>query len=82
MTTVTNFAHHWSAFVMSLILLEALAALVLLLGIVWWTMFSGRRGGELEEVPAAAPSVPEIGPGPSPAPASASAIKSEPPSPY
>lgn len=31
---------------MWLIVLEALAALALLLGIVWWTMFSGRRGGE------------------------------------
>lgn len=28
------------------ILLEALLALVLLLLIVWWTMFSGRRKGE------------------------------------
>lgn len=32
---------------MGLILLEALLALVLLVGIVWWTMFSGRKGGEL-----------------------------------
>ncbi|MDP2368022.1 hypothetical protein [Rhodoferax sp.] len=31
---------------MVLILLEALGALVLLLGIVWWTMFSGRKNGE------------------------------------
>lgn len=31
---------------MALILLEALGALVLLVFIVWWTMFSGRRGGE------------------------------------
>jgi hypothetical protein len=31
---------------MVLILLEALAALVLLLLIVWWTMFSGRPKGE------------------------------------
>lgn len=31
---------------MGLILLEALLALVLLVGIVWWTMFSGRKGGE------------------------------------
>lgn len=36
---------------MVLILLEALLALALLVGIVWWTMFSGRRGGE----PPAAP---------------------------
>ncbi|MES2880254.1 MAG: hypothetical protein V4713_17730 [Pseudomonadota bacterium] len=32
---------------MSLLLLEALGALVLLVLIVWWTMFSGRRQGEL-----------------------------------
>jgi hypothetical protein len=31
---------------MWLILLEALAALVILVLIVWWTMFSGRRKGE------------------------------------
>jgi hypothetical protein len=31
---------------MGLLLLEALAALLVLVGIVWWTMFSGRRGGE------------------------------------
>jgi hypothetical protein len=33
---------------MWLILLEALAALAVLLLIVWWTMFSGRRKGERE----------------------------------
>lgn len=33
---------------MYLIVLEALAALVILVLIVWWTMFSGRRHGELE----------------------------------
>jgi hypothetical protein len=32
--------------VMGLILLEALLAGVLLVGIVWWTMFSGRKNGE------------------------------------
>lgn len=32
--------------IMLLILLEALLALVLLVGIVWWTMFSGRPKGE------------------------------------
>jgi hypothetical protein len=32
---------------MVLLLLEALGALVLLLLIVWWTMFSGRDKGEL-----------------------------------
>lgn len=44
---------------MGLILLEALLALVLLLVIVWWTMFSGRKGGELkpteQEAPAPVP---------------------------
>ncbi len=34
---------------MGLILLEALGALVLLVLIVWWTMFSGRRNGELPQ---------------------------------
>ena len=34
---------------MSLLLLEALGALVLLLFIVWWTMFSGRNKGALPE---------------------------------
>lgn len=32
---------------MSLLLLEAFGALVLLVLIVWWTMFSGRKNGEL-----------------------------------
>jgi hypothetical protein len=32
---------------MVLLVLEALGALVLLLLIVWWTMFSGRDKGEL-----------------------------------
>lgn len=36
---------------MSLLLLEAFGALVLLLLIVWWTMFSGRKHGELPETP-------------------------------
>jgi hypothetical protein len=31
---------------MWLILLEALGALLLLIFIVWWTMFSGRKRGE------------------------------------
>jgi hypothetical protein len=31
---------------MWLIILEALAALALLIFMVWWTMFSGRRKGE------------------------------------
>lgn len=36
---------------MGLILLEALGALVLLILIVWWTMFSGRKNGELRNPP-------------------------------
>ena len=31
---------------MGLILLEALGAGLIFVGIVWWTMFSGRKGGE------------------------------------
>ncbi|MCB4362570.1 hypothetical protein KIH07_02415 [Hydrogenophaga taeniospiralis] len=34
---------------MTLLLLEALGALVLLVFIVWWTMFSGREKGELPD---------------------------------
>jgi hypothetical protein len=37
---------------MRLLLLEALGALLLLLLIVWWTMFSGRKHGELSPDPA------------------------------
>jgi cbb3-type cytochrome oxidase subunit 3 len=33
---------------MGLILLEALLALLILLVIVWWTMFAGRDKGELK----------------------------------
>lgn len=36
---------------MGLILLEALLALVVLALIVWWTMFSGRKRGELKSPP-------------------------------
>ena len=34
---------------MTLILLEALGAGLLLVLIVWWTMFSGRERGELQQ---------------------------------
>lgn len=34
---------------MTLLILEALGALVLLVLIVWWTMFSGRDKGELRK---------------------------------
>ncbi len=39
---------------MGLILLEALVALLIFVAILWWTMFSGRKRGELppdEEAP-------------------------------
>ena len=31
---------------MGLLLLEALGALLIFVFIIWWTMFSGRKGGE------------------------------------
>ncbi len=34
---------------MTLLLLEALGAFLLLIFIVWWTMFSGRKNGELRD---------------------------------
>jgi hypothetical protein len=34
---------------MTLLLLEALLALLILIGIVWWTMFSGRTKGEIRD---------------------------------
>ncbi|MBO9514376.1 MAG: hypothetical protein J7549_09685 [Variovorax sp.] len=36
---------------MGLILLEALAAGVVFILIIWWTMFSGRKRGELPDEP-------------------------------
>ncbi|MDO8718009.1 MAG: hypothetical protein Q7K20_03390 [Polaromonas sp.] len=33
---------------MSLLLLEALGALLLFVFMVWWTMFSGRKKGEMK----------------------------------
>lgn len=41
--------------VMALLLLEALGALLLLVFIVWWTMFSGRKNGELKDPAEPAP---------------------------
>jgi hypothetical protein len=35
---------------MILLILEALLALLILFGIVWWTMFSGRKNGEVKDV--------------------------------
>ncbi len=34
---------------MELLLLEALGALAALVLIVWWTMFSGRKKGEIDD---------------------------------
>ena len=34
---------------MTLLLLEALGALLIFVFIVWWTMFSGRKNGELKD---------------------------------
>jgi hypothetical protein len=39
---------------MGLILLEALLAGFIFVAIVWWTMFSGRKKGELPQDPQAA----------------------------
>jgi hypothetical protein len=36
---------------MTLLILESLGAGLILLGIVWWTMFSGRKNGELPPPP-------------------------------
>ncbi len=36
------------SFFMALLLLEALGAGLIFVGIIWWTMFSGRSGGELK----------------------------------
>jgi hypothetical protein len=46
---------------MLLLFLEALGALLILLFIVWWTMFSGRNKGEPTETRA-----PDAPPGPKP----------------
>jgi hypothetical protein len=46
--------------VMALLLLEALGALLLLVFIVWWTMFSGRKNGELKDSAHPAQEAPEV----------------------
>jgi hypothetical protein len=43
--TIDVLLYKWNAD-MGLILLEALVALLVLVFIVWWTMFAGRQGGE------------------------------------
>lgn len=39
---------------MTLLLLEALGAGLIFIAIIWWTMFSGRKNGELHRAPDAA----------------------------
>jgi hypothetical protein len=51
---------------MVLILLEALGALLLLVLIVWWTMFSGRDKGELPQSNSVAKPPPADEPGTTP----------------
>ncbi|MBL0944951.1 MAG: hypothetical protein IBJ04_11540 [Hydrogenophaga sp.] len=51
---------------MTLLLLEALGALVLLVFIVWWTMFSGRKKGELPDAVEREKQAPAEGPGKEP----------------
>jgi hypothetical protein len=48
-TTIAQPLERCRGFQMGLLLLEALAALVLLVFIVWWVMFAGRRKGERDE---------------------------------
>jgi hypothetical protein len=38
---------------MTLLLLEALGAGLIFIGIIWWTMFSGRKNGEIAPAPKA-----------------------------
>jgi p-aminobenzoyl-glutamate transporter AbgT len=45
---ITIFCAQRDKTVMTLLLLEALGALLILVFIVWWTMFSGRQGGEIK----------------------------------
>lgn len=40
---------------MGLIVLEAALALAVLVFLIWWTMFSGRRGGEWHDEGAGSP---------------------------
>jgi len=43
---------------MLLLLLESLGAGLIFIGIIWWTMFSGRKHGELPNDPEALPDTP------------------------
>jgi hypothetical protein len=49
LTKLPTIASNIRIFVMTLLILEALGALLLLVLIVWWTMFAGRDKGELRE---------------------------------
>jgi hypothetical protein len=44
--TIRAAHHHTKEPAMTLLLLEALGAGLLFIGIIWWTMFSGRPGGD------------------------------------
>lgn len=46
---------------MWLIVLEALGALCVFVFLIWWTMFSGRRGGELGDEAAPDTQAPQDG---------------------
>jgi hypothetical protein len=46
LANIPTMANKVRSLVMALIVLEALGALLLLVLIVWWTMFSGRKAGE------------------------------------
>ena len=45
MPTLSSTLHHPHHPLMTLLLLEALGAGLLLIGIIWWTMFAGRPDG-------------------------------------
>jgi hypothetical protein len=47
--TIRHPTSQWSPRIMGLLLLEALAAGIVFILIIWWTMFSGRKGGELPD---------------------------------
>jgi hypothetical protein len=49
LTKLPTIASNIRIFVMTLLILEALGALLILVLIVWWTMFSGRPKGELRK---------------------------------
>jgi hypothetical protein len=44
--TIRAAHHHAKTIAMTLLLLEALGAGLLFIGIIWWTMFSGRPDGD------------------------------------